>query len=570
MKLSIDAIMFDVGGTLRMSQSGKKRNPEIIREIQRSVGDQSHPDDFASILLNREKEYYRWARKFCKELREPELWIKFLLPEVPGSFLHENAVRINQMWRDSSERRLLPDAVMTIKALAERGYRLGIISNTTSSVEVPRLLAENGLTDLFSVVILSCVHGRRKPHPALFLDASRALGIPPERCAYIGDKTARDLIGARQAGYGEVGLINTLGYSLDDFDPDSEPARGAVSEMEPDFRIGRLSELLDRYPQRNHRQPKTSSVPVEIAALYDAALSTMWGVGQDKPFAQTFAAGRAAGFVKFELNHQVTPDLYRQWDHNRYYISTVHDPCPAEMTAEQLKQEDILISSLDEGRRIQGVDILKRTIQLAVNLGSRSVVIHPGTIMGDRSRDRRLRELYRRGLRESDEYRALLSDLVAHRASLAAPHLEQVMKSLEEIIAFARGSGVALGLENRYRYYDIPLADEMETLLSLSPEDWYGFQYDVGHAEALDVLGLGSHQEWLERFSHRIIGAHLHDVIGVTDHQAPGVGQIDFRKIAAYLPETALITLEVGPQASIKDLSRGLEVLAESGCVTRI
>jgi len=178
--------------------------------------------------------------------------------------------------------------------------------------------------------------------------------------------------------------------------------------------------------------------------------------------------------------------------------------------------------------------------------------------------------LYQRGLRGTDEYQALLAELITHRASLVAPHMDRVAKSLGEILAFSRESGVAIGLENRYRYYDIPLADEMEILLGLCDEDWYGFQYDVGHAQALDALGLASHDEWLERFANRMIGAHLHDVIGTTDHQAPGVGQVDFRKIAAYLPEVALITLEVGPQASLEQLTSGLRLLAECGCVKRI
>lgn len=570
MNLSIEAIFFDIGGTVRLSNKGEGRNLEMIQAIQNLVGDSRPPQTLAALLYNREREYQKWARKNYRELEEYELWSRFMLPDAPEPVIRENAVHLNQLWRDSVERKLLPDALTTFKTLAARGYRLGVISNTTSSIEVHRLLAETGLTELFSAVVLSCVFGRRKPHPSIFLEAARLAGVEPERCAHIGDKAARDLVGARMAGFGEVGIIHIQAYGMANFDPEDEALADRITEMRPDFKIGRLSDLLDRYPPLNHLERKSISSPPRIPALYDAALSTMWGVGQPIPFEQTFAEGRKAGFVKFELNHQVSPELYDQWDSRRYYISTVHDPCPAKKSAEQLKREDILISSLGESRRVQGVDILKWTIELAVRLGARSVVVHPGTIVGDRSRDRRLRELYQRGLRESEEYQVLLNDLVAHRASLAAPHLDQVVKSLEEIIAFTRGSGVAIGLENRYRYYDIPLVDEMETLLALFDEEWYGFQYDVGHAQALDVLGLGSHDEWLERFSSRMIGAHLHDVIGTTDHQAPGTGEIDFHKIAGYLPATALITLEVGPQASMQDLARGLEILAESGCVERI
>jgi HAD superfamily hydrolase (TIGR01549 family) len=570
MNPSIQAICFDIGGTLRFTLKPGGSVPSFIHTLQAFIGDQTPPEVCFHRLREREQSYRRWSRKTLVELSEDELWSQFMLPELPADFVRANAATLNKIWRDYTSKQLLPDAIDTIATLAGRGYALGIISNTTSPSEAPRLLAEHGIAGYFSAMVLSSAFGKRKPHPSLFFAACRQMGVPPENCAFIGDSLARDMVGARMAGFGEVGIIHVQAYEKEDFDPDDEAAVDTITEMKPDFRIGRLSELLDRYPQRNHRERKSTPSPVVIPTLYDAALSTMWSVGQDMPFGQTFAEGREAGFVKFELNHQIPPDLYRQWDANRYYISTVHDPCPAEKTADELKREDILISSLDETRRIRGVDILKRTIDLAVRLGARSVVVHPGTIMGDRWRDRRLRELYQRGLRESHEYRTLLSDLVAHRASLAAPHLDQVVKSLGEIIAFARESGVALGLENRYRYYDIPLADEMDTLLALCDEDWYGFQYDVGHAQVLDTLGLAPHDEWLQRFSRRMIGAHLHDVTGLTDHQAPGIGQVDFRKISAYLPETALITLEVGPQASLEQLARGLEFLAECGCVKRI
>ena len=53
-----------------------------------------------------------------------------------------------------------------------------------------------------------------------------------------------------------------------------------------------------------------------------------------------------------------------------------------------------------------------------------------------------------------------------------------------------------------------------------------GFLYDVGHAQTLDILGFYRHEDWLERFAPRIIGTHLHDVVGTTDHFAPGMGTV--------------------------------------------
>jgi len=160
--------------------------------------------------------------------------------------------------------------------------------------------------------------------------------------------------------------------------------------------------------------------------------------------------------------------------------------------------------------------------------------------------------------------------MVADRAARIAPHLDMVIKSLQAFVSYASGSGVAVGLENRYRYYDIPLPNELKLLLGLCDEDWFGFQYDVGHAQTLHALGLIEHDTWLESFSRRMIGVHLHDVIGVRDHQVPGVGDVDFAHIAPYIPLGTWRTLEIGPHASLPDLAKGLDVLHQSGCIQKI
>jgi len=65
------------------------------------------------------------------------------------------------------------------------------------------------------------------------------------------------------------------------------------------------------------------------------------------------------------------------------------------------------------------------------------------------------------------------------------------------LVNFNRKSGVSLGLENRYRYYDLPLPDELTQLLESIQEDGLGFQFDTGHAFTLERLGLVEKNAWL-------------------------------------------------------------------------
>lgn len=564
MQNPIYAICFDVGGTLRTAHNDIPGRLAAMTQLHELLGFKGTVEELHTTIQEREKRYRQWCVKTLYELSEEELWSKYLLPDFPADFVTQNTERFSRLWRGGRNHTLLPDMVETIRALAERRYKLAIISNTTSSSETPCMLIEHGLTNLFSCVILSSTFGRRKPHPSLFISAARQMGVNPKSCAYIGNDPTRDLVGARQAGYGLVILLAGNGYQDDD--PDDENPKKNILLLHPDKRIKRLNELLDVFPGIT-RQPDP---PQAEGDLYDAALSTMWGVDQLLPFNQTFIEAQKIGFTRFELNHKVSPDLLEQVDLDRFYIPTVHEPCPAEMTYEARKLADIAISSLDEKCRTRSVDEIKGSIDLAVGLGSRSVVIHPGGIACDKSRDYRLRELFQRGLRNTPAYQALLDEAIADRKLRVQPHFDKVIKSLEEIIRFADGSDIAIGLENRYRYYDIPLPDEMAELLALCNEDWFGFQYDVGHAHTLDVLGLIDHFEWLKRFSERMIGVHLHDVCDITDHQVPGMGDVDFARIAPYIPINAQRTLEIGPQASLVQMAEGLKLLAESGCIQKI
>lgn len=566
MKTTVRGIFFDIGGTLRVSNPNEGRDIEKIEALMALIGENGQVDAFVERIHKGEKNYRRWCKPNYIELSEEQLWTRFLLPEYPLEFIRKHAITLNQLWRESRRKTVLPDMAETLHELARRGYKLGLISNTTSSVEGYQILDEAGLRDKFSCIILSAEFGRRKPNPSVFIEAARRAGLRPDECAYVGDRPSRDLIGARQSNYAAMVMINTEGYTTDEYDPDDfDLEKDSHLEIKPDYRIGRLAELLTIFPALNnqvHRQHE--SAPYR---LYDVALSTMWHVDQKTSFNESFEIVRSLGISRFELNHQVTQDHLAEFDRDRNYISTVHDPCPAPESLNALKANDVLISSLNATKRNQAVDLVKRTIELAHRLGSRSVVLHTGSIICDHSNDKRLRALFTEGKRNSSDYEALKVEMVQHRASYAAPHLEAVKMSLLQILEFNQSSGLTIGIENRYRYYDLPLPDEMDDLLRLSGDAKYGFQFDTGHAHALEALGLCEKGIWLKRFSDRIIGVHLHDVCGIQDHQLPGEGDIDFISIAPKIPENCQKTIEIAPLATAAGITRCLDFLAASGCI---
>lgn len=552
MKNQIKAILFDMGGTLRSSvKRDEAWKIETVGRMIELLGAEVTAEEFAAVLSERAQTYMRWARETFVELNERELWTKWMLPDWPAERIAEMAIQLNQLWREATgERIVFPETKEVVLELFRRGYRLGLVSNTVSSVEVPQTLKELEITGCFETVILSCVVGMRKPGPDIMLEATRRMGVQPETCVYIGDRLNRDVESSRTAGFARV--IIRRG---EDF-PEHQAKH---SHLSADHYIDNLKELLDLFPPLGEER--------EQPPAFDASLSTMWAKKNFPQLSDFFEGARRLGFARIELNHQVNSAMLAGIDLSPFAFSSVHEPCPADVSTEELKQRDWLISSPDEDNRVRGVESIKRSIDLAHRLDAGVIVVHCGMVSNDLSLEKDLRQLFDGGEMETDEYRGLQQKLIECRAALIGPCFEAVKKSLLELLAYAAPSGIRLGLENRYHYFDIPSQDEMGELLSLAHPDQIGFIYDVGHAQAMDRLGFYPHEEWLRRYASRMIEVHLHDVVGLNDHHAPGLGEVDFDMVVSYLPADAIRTFELQANNTPEQVKAGLNYLIEHGCV---
>jgi sugar phosphate isomerase/epimerase len=170
---------------------------------------------------------------------------------------------------------------------------------------------------------------------------------------------------------------------------------------------------------------------------------------------------------------------------------------------------------------------------------------------------------------QTPKYDEVKERLVAARAAQAEANLDAVRRSLVELAAYAGRAGIHLGLENRYHYLDIPLLDEMGALLEPMDAERVGFWYDVGHAQTLDNLGFDSHEEWLRRYAPRMTGVHFHDVKGIRDHHAAGLGEVDWDMVSAYIPANVIRTCEFQDHNTPGQVAEAIQFLADKGCVKR-
>jgi len=274
----------------------------------------------------------------------------------------------------------------------------------------------------------------------------------------------------------------------------------------------------------------------------------MWA--QQDRFADIEAFRTAAasfGYTAIEVSHSTDePRLQKLMTEGPIGLSSLHAPTPRLKLRDGRWNSDANLASPNEESRRLAMDHTRRTLDYAARAGLRYAVVHLGGV-GDAMTEweRELRRLYDSGVREGERVAELRERCRKHRADGLGAYLEAAARSLKELTEYAAPRGVAIGLENRYHFHEIPSPDDAAALLAGYANEAAGYWHDVGHAEVQHRLGLIDRHAWFPRLSPRTIGTHLHYVDGIGDHRAPGNGDVDWSYIAAGLPNTALRVFEI-------------------------
>jgi len=102
-----------------------------------------------------------------------------------------------------------------VAALCAHGLQWGVVTNKSVRFTEP-LTRAMPLFATARAIVSGDTTPYAKPHPEPLFEAARRLGVPPERCIYVGDDE-RDIIAARAAGM--VSIVALWGYRLDEDDP---------------------------------------------------------------------------------------------------------------------------------------------------------------------------------------------------------------------------------------------------------------------------------------------------------------------------------------------------------------
>ncbi len=239
---NIQAIIFDMGNTLRTREPNPATQAAARNRLAELLGVRELTDAYCAELERRHEAYSLWAQERLIECSGAEIWTQWVAPELPHARIAPLAEELTSAWRERQGHATpRPDASATLSELARRSYRLGLISNTISAVDVPRSVDAYDWKKFFEVVILSSTARCRKPAPEIFWQATRAMRVEPAHCAYIGDRISRDVVGAHRAGFGMAILIEPLGMARADERDQTD---------KPDALVRALSELLEIFPAR--------------------------------------------------------------------------------------------------------------------------------------------------------------------------------------------------------------------------------------------------------------------------------------------------------------------------------
>ena len=240
----IQAVMFDMGGTLEDLYSDEKNNKatayalyEILKKHGLEVPYEAEP--LWDIVGARIQAYKKNSEKTLIELKPEEIWCDwgFKDIDIDKEKLAEISEEIAHMWEVTFyDRKLREHGAEMLKGLKEDlGLHVAVVSNTASLFQVFSTLEAYGVRKYFDEITLSSIVGYRKPHPNIFRIACAQANLDPSACAFVGDTLSRDVVGPRRVGFGRVFKINSF----------LTPQKDIGSfEVEPDYQI---TDIYDVY-----------------------------------------------------------------------------------------------------------------------------------------------------------------------------------------------------------------------------------------------------------------------------------------------------------------------------------
>jgi HAD superfamily hydrolase (TIGR01509 family) len=297
--MNIKAVFFDMGGTIETFGYTRELRLETTRVIQQRLLDAGidlklEIEPLYEVISSGLAHYKRWSIETLEELASWRVWSEYILPDrdIDRGALAEISEELMFLIETRFYHRAMrPEVPQVLQAIRQMGLKIGLISNVSSRGQVPTNLKEYGIIDYFHPIVLSSEYGCRKPDPAIFHYAARLADVPTSQSVYVGDRVARDIEGARRAGFGlAVQIRHDFQHGEDD--------QGST----PDAVIENLTEVLEILQEHGVRGEIHGDSRKIRALIFDAGDILYFRPQRGRHF---------AAFLK-ELGLEPHPDHSRQ------------------------------------------------------------------------------------------------------------------------------------------------------------------------------------------------------------------------------------------------------------------
>lgn len=167
--------------------------------------------------------------------------IRAVFFDFGDTLIAEESMPGKHLWEgDALEK--LPHLDEVLAELKQRGYKLGVISNTVTSREehVRIALRKIDCEKYFDAVVTSVDVGYNKPDGKIFQTALNRIGVKPEEAVMVGDRIKTDIAGGNRMGMKTILFRWNKRY----------PEKAESQEEKPAYIIKSLQELpklLDKF-----------------------------------------------------------------------------------------------------------------------------------------------------------------------------------------------------------------------------------------------------------------------------------------------------------------------------------
>ena len=192
--MRLEAVVFDVDFTL--AKPGPDLGPEGYRKLGERFGleldparyDDARRDAIATLKRHPELDH------------DEEVWVLFTEQIIQGmggaGDTYHCAVAMTRAWERAEHFELFDDALPVLDELRRRGLKLALLSNTGRDLD--EFVAHHHIQ--VDAILTSRVHGKTKPHEAIFRALLAELRVEAAAAAMVGDDPSDDVDGARAVG----------------------------------------------------------------------------------------------------------------------------------------------------------------------------------------------------------------------------------------------------------------------------------------------------------------------------------------------------------------------------------